>query len=62
MSLLGHFGSPEFNYVEIKLLGCNLGKDQCATDEELYSKTFDLALLEAIPNILGLDTKKYVEY
>ena len=62
MSLLGHYGSLEFNYVEVKLLGCDLGEGQCAQDDELMSTTFDLALLEAIPNILGFDTKKYVDY
>ena len=62
LELIGHYGSPEFDYVEVKLLGCNLGEGQCADDIELSSTTFDLAILEAIPNILGFESKKYVDY
>ena len=63
MNLLGHFGSEHFEFVEIRLNGCALpDQEQCASDEEIAKTTFDIALLESIPDILGLDNQNFVKY
>ena len=35
MSLKGYFGSEQFNYVKLKVEGCDLSEQECMTDEEL---------------------------
>lgn len=53
MSVQGNFGSKVFNYVKIKIEGCDLGPDECMTDEELIYERFNYINLNAYPSLVG---------
>ena len=46
MSVQGTFGSEVFEYVKLSLKGCTLG-DQCLSDEEITSKSFNFVSLSS---------------
>ena len=44
-------------YVSLKILGCELGVDECMSEDETRDKNFNFSLLRATPNILGDNSK-----
>ena len=52
MPLRGNFGSKYFDYVKLKVEGCDLGAE-CLPDDELQDKTINFVSLSAHPNLLG---------
>lgn len=59
--MTGEFGSEVFDYVQFSLLGCDLG-DECVSDAELVKRTFNIVLVNGLPNILLENSENYVEY
>ena len=49
--LQGHYNAEQFDYVAIKILGCDLGEDQCAPDEEISSEVINVMSTKALPTI-----------
>ena len=49
MKLSGNIGSPDFKYVEIKLLGC-IAKD-CLPDKDIINTSINFVVLKAAPNL-----------
>ena len=61
MTIQGHFGSEYFQYVKLKIEGCDLG-NECFTDEELYEKTVNFISLRSHPNLLGEELDEVVSF
>ena len=64
LELQGNFGADNFNFVKMRLHGCdNSNIDvECASDLEVSQTTFNFAMLSAIPNILAADHTEIVSY
>ena len=61
LDVRGSWGDNYFDYVRIRLYGCDQGND-CASTKELSNETFNIALLKAIPNLLGEDKQETILY
>ena len=55
----GHFGSIRFDYVKLKIEGCNLG-DLCFSDEVINGWTVNFMSSRAHPSLLGDDLSNVV--
>ena len=67
MMLRGHYYAPNFDYIAIKVLSCNLepdefGNERCATSEELLGTVITMLSVKAIPNIGADDVREMVSY
>ena len=58
----GAYGGENFDFVRIRISGCNLGAEECHSKEEVAQQTFNVITLKAIPNILGEDKKAVKQY
>ena len=47
----GHYASAQFSYVNIKVIGCNLGKDKCLNDDEIGQMDFNFLEVKAYPSL-----------
>ena len=56
LNIRGSFGDDFFEYVRIRLSGCQLG-DSCASEEELSEVKMNLAMHYQYPNILSENKK-----
>ena len=61
MKLGGNIGSREFNYVEIKLLGCN--ETVCVPEKDIMDTSINFVGLKAVPNLIQgeQDVVKYTQ-
>ena len=50
LKLNGNIGSPEFNYVEIKMLGCN--ETDCLPDKDIIKTNINFSTLKATPSLI----------
>ena len=55
MLIEGEFHDGEFNFINIKLVGCDLDRKHCANDEEISKIRFNIVLEETTPNIMAKD-------
>ena len=55
LELRGAYGFPQFDYLKIVMLGCDLGPTECFSDAKVSKETFNFVILKALPNILGED-------
>lgn len=61
LEVRGAWGDKQFDYVRIRLLGCDLG-EKCASREQISDETFNIAMLKARPNLLGEDKNETILY
>ena len=61
LSIRGSFGSEFFDFVRIRLTGCDLG-DACASDEETSQMTLNFVMSYQYPNILSDNKKEPILY
>ena len=61
LEVRGSWGAPNFDYVQITLLGCNLGSE-CIPKEELHRRVFNLSILKARPNLLAENKEETILY
>ena len=61
LEVRGSWGAPNFDYVQINLLGCNLGSE-CIPKEELHRRVFNLSILKARPNLLAENKEETILY
>ena len=59
LKVRGHFGSVRFDYVKLKIEGCDLG-DLCFPDELLDGITINFMSSRAHPSLLGDDLETVV--
>lgn len=57
----GSFGTENFDYIKIGILGCDLG-EACAPEEDLYDISFNFVDLKAIPDLLSDGTAAYFQF
>ena len=57
----GHFGSSNFDYVKLKIEGCDLG-EECFSDEEISGIAINFASSRAHPSLLGENLDQVVSY
>ena len=50
LKLNGNIGSPDFNYVEIKMLGCN--ETDCLPDKDIFKTNINFVTLKATPSLI----------
>ena len=58
----GHFGAVNFEYIEIKLMGCNLGAGMCASDDDVDGTGINLYGLTAHPTLADSDDGEILKY
>lgn len=61
MPVRGSFSSELFDYVRIKVEGCDLGAD-CLTDVELMEKSINYISLSTHPNLLNENLDEVVSF
>ena len=58
----GNFGSEKFQYVKIKVEGCDLGEEECLPLEEIEGKTINFLSLRSHPSLLDKEVDHAVKY
>ena len=58
----GDYSSENFQYVKIELNGCKLEPSECATDEEIATKTFDVIMSDATPDVSATTRQNTINY
>ena len=52
LEVRGSYDAEHFDFVSIRILGCELG-DQCMSEDEARNKNVNFRMLKAYPSILG---------
>ena len=56
MIVRGHFAAKYFDYVSIKVLGCELGADLCLADDKIQKTSINFLEVKAHPSLDGDDS------